>query len=1565
MCADMSCMTPAPSMVTHASFRLAMSLSRRVKAVLVLLLLLIGWGDRGTAQARVDRAEDTENFQRSPAQGTSGVMAATRPQRFLRGRSTVEGASGAVAFGAARMEHAALVLQQLALPQISPLTATWMAVGPMQVASPVYGYVTGRVTSIAVDPNDRSGNTVYVGTTGGGVWKSTNAAGDPAQVTFAPLTDTLPVFSANAGSAATPTLSIGAISVQGGVGGGVILAGTGDPNDALDSYYGSGILRSADGGVTWTLIRLSSDGAAGQHSFLGLSIAGFAWSTATPTMVVAAVSQALEGELVNASNASLSEKGLYYSTDAGQIWKMATIVDGSQSVQVPLPGNHGGGVAATAVVWNPVRERFYAAIRYHGYYESADGVTWTRLQHQPGTGLTMTACPTTSGVSGSTACPIYRGSLAVQPVTGDLFALTIDGSNVDQGLWQDVCGISGASCNSAAVTFGVRLNSLPLEVGGGNTVIAQGDYNLSLSAVAASTSASASDTLLYVGTTDLYRCSLAAECVLRNTTNASNGCAAPAKVAPAQHALATLTGGPSGLLYLGNDGGLWRSTDGVSEAGQACSPDDASHFQNLNVGLGSLAQPTSFAQDPADPGTLLVGLGAAGTAGTAQAGVTASAWPQLSAAEGGTVAIDPSNPLLWYLSAGAGVSLHPCTSGAACTAKSFSGPATIGPAQVALDTSAIDAPWILDPALPSEVLIGTCRTWRGPATDGSGWSVSNAISPLLGGPQNSSCTSSNPVIRSLAAAGAVSGAGSAQNAGSSVLYAGMAGTIDGGGRAYGGHIFATKNGGTANRTAAWTDLALGIVTNDAADQGRFNPGGFDISSLAADSHDATGATIYATVMGFTGNGINAPHVYRSLDGGGHWSNISANLPNAPANSVVVDPNDANTVYLGMDTGIYVTTQVASCTSSNCWSVYGVGLPNAPVVKLAEAAGMATGDGRVGELRAATYGRGIWQIPLLTAAFPAQPTMLLTPVALRYVTQPVGTVSGLQTITVTNTGSAALLVSQVATTGDFHATTSCTGRSVAPGTSCLVQVSFLPTAIGLRSGVLTVYGNVQGGQATVSLGGDGAPPAVIALNPVTETFGATLIGATSAIQNITISNTGGVPLGLQAVQISGDFHLTANTCGTTLPSSTGCTVSVTFLPTATGTRMGTLTVVDDLGTQTAVLTGQGSAPATDALSPMVLTFAPQQLTTASGMQTIVLSNVGDVPLTLISTQIVQGDFSVVNACGNSLSGHASCSIGIVFQPKSVGAATGVLRVSDQYRSQMVSLNGFGVAPPGVSLSPVNSLGFAALGVGIISSPQTVTVTNNGGLPLSLREIRATGDFVVSSLGNCGTNLAVGSACALQVVFTPSATGPRAGILSVADDAPNSPQGIALNGTGVDFSLAADGSTTVTVANGKGAVFPLLLSSPANVPGSAAFSCTGLPANTTCSVSPGLTIALGQTTTVSVTVATGVTLSAASSRRNKGEEQDGRSGPWWLAILLPVGLLGWRHRSSVTIPRLMAMAGLLCLLLPMGCGATRRIPVDGAAGTTTAVAVTPPGTYPITVSASSAGLVRTIRLTLVVQ
>ena len=126
---------------------------------------------------------------------------------------------------------------------------------------------------------------------------------------------------------------------------------------------------------------------------------------------------------------------------------------------------------------------------------------------------------------------------------------------------------------------------------------------------------------------------------------------------------------------------------------------------------------------------------------------------------------------------------------------------------------------------------------------------------------------------------------------------------------------------------------------------------------------------------------------------------------------------------------------------------------------------------------------------------------------------------------------------------------------------LGRPSNVPSATGARAGVLTVYGNVAGGQAIAALTGIGAPAAAIVLSPITVTYTGTNVGSISVAQNITISNTGGVAATLGTPVVSGDFTITANTCGATLAANVGCTVAVVFKPTASGTRTGSLTVTE--------------------------------------------------------------------------------------------------------------------------------------------------------------------------------------------------------------------------------------------------------------------------------------------------------------------------------------------------------------------------------------------------------------------
>ncbi|MGC8548506.1 MAG: choice-of-anchor D domain-containing protein [Acidobacteriaceae bacterium] len=1474
--------------------------------------------------------------------GPAAVPAQREASKFVMERGIAKMPRGQAARDYAK------ALTQLARAQATGAASgsgTWTPVGPQQVHTSRFGLITGRVTSIAADPSDPSGNTVFIGTTGGGVWRSTNAAGPAAGVTFTPLTDTTSAY-----SPPNPySLSIGAVSVQPG-GTGVILAGTGDPNDASDSYYGEGLLRSTDGGQTWTRIAhadllLSSTAL----DFYGVAFSQFAWSTVNPNLVVAAVTDTpMANGFGTGNNPPNTALGLYFSTDAGATWTFATLSDGGQVFESPQLSDLGGN-AATSVVWNPVRQEFIAAIRYHGYYESTDGQNWTRLANQPGVNLTTTLCPTDAGSISSPGCPIYRGTVAVQPATGDTFAITVDANDEDQGIWEDACNAGTSGCANPVIQFGKQLADTAIEASDGSGRILQGTYDLSLEAVPWE-----QDTILLVGTRDIYRCSLAQGCVWRNTTNV-DGCAA-AMVAPSQHAM-DATFGAQGLVYFGNDGGLWRTTDVVNQTQASCGPDDAVHFQNLNAGLGSLADVKDFAVSTTQPDEILAALGVAGTAGT---GAQSAVWQQVLDGEGDRVAIDPANDSNWFATTDTGVAVSECTNGTGCTPADFQ--PVMGAVQVGASEAAQQYPaaWKLDALDSTQMLVGTCRAWRG-AADGTGWSSAsgsvNELSTMLDGVQQSYCDG-NQLIESMSATASGS-------AGAEQIYAGMTGAYMAG--LAPGHVFTQTIPAAPTGPVTWTDLTEDPVTNTPG-QTRFNPYGYEISSLYADPHDATGQTIYATTDGFWGSSTFSADVYGSTDGGQDWQDLNNNLPKVPASSVVVDPNNSQIVYVATDAGVWYTLNISSCAdfSQPCWNPMGTGLPYSPVVKL-----RTVNEGSQSLLLAATYGRGIWEIPLLTAGV-ANTSATISPALLDFGNQQVQTVSAPQTATVTVTGSLDLNVTSTTVSGDFNlGSNSCTG-TVAAGATCTVDVSFAPTATGSRTGTLTIFGNVQGGDLSVPLSGTGTTPASVVLTPSSLSFGTEMVGGTSTAQDITVSNTGSNPATISQVSVIGDFAISANTCGNSLAGQTSCTLSIVFQPVNSGTSYGSVTVTDSAGTQTAQLSGTGQSPATDTVSPASLTFATQQVGTTSAAQTVTVTNNGDASLAGIQVAVT-GDFTAANGCGTSLTGHSSCSINVSYVPTQTGAETGTLTVTDTIGTHVVALSGTGLAGPSVTLTP-SPLNFGGYGVGQTAPAQTVTLTNNGGVALSSITATATAGFSIAS-NTCSGTLAVGSSCAIGVSFTPAAAGAASGTLTVVVGSSSQTYTVQLNGFGDDFTLGSTSSTSATVTSGQTATYGLSATPVGGTTGAIAFSCSGAPAGASCAVTPAQGTLDGVNPfDMTLTVVTGLTTASASPLQRPGQWPGALLclAPWfWLELGRWRKKGKWRGgawRAGIVLAVMLGCASAMSL---MGCGVKASGGTTGTGGSGSggsgsgSTQSTPPGSYVITVTAKMAGVQKTFQVNLTVE
>ena len=302
------------------------------------------------------------------------------------------------------------------------------------------------------------------------------------------------------------------------------------------------------------------------------------------------------------------------------------------------------------------------------------------------------------------------------------------------------------------------------------------------------------------------------------------------------------------------------------------------------------------------------------------------------------------------------------------------------------------------------------------------------------------------------------------------------------------------------------------------------------------------------------------------------------------------------------------------------------------------------------------------------------TANIAPATLTFNNQSVGSTSSIQTVAITNTGGNAMTVTGVAASGDFAATTLCS--SVPATQSCMVNVTFTPTASGSRSGTLTISDDAQGNPHSVALTGSGVASTANFI-PAGLNFGSQTVGSVSAPQMITLSNSGNGQMSVTGVQVTGDFAQT-NNCSTVAANNGTCTALVTFTPTATGSRTGTITFTDSApnSPQTLTLSGVAGAPA-NSLSAASLTFAEQPVGSSSTAQVVTLTNGGNAAM-VISGVSATGDFSQTNNCPASLVSAANCTISVKFTPSAGGSRTGSLIVSDNSLAgpALVTLSGNG-------------------------------------------------------------------------------------------------------------------------------------------------------------------------------------------------------------------------------------------------------------------------------------------------
>jgi hypothetical protein len=698
----------------------------------------------------------------------------------------------------------------------------------------------------------------------------------------------------------------------------------------------------------------------------------------------------------------------------------------------------------------------------------------------------------------------------------------------------------------------------------------------------------------------------------------------------------------------------------------------------------------------------------------------------VNAGDGGYNAINPNNASEWF-TANTDVSIQRCTSGVACHAQDFA--LVVSNATLLGDSGPFYTPYMLDPQNSGELIVGTCRVWRGSST-GAGFTVlSNNFDTGL----SSTCTGQEiNLVRSLAAGGAKD----ASNF-SKVIYAGTD-AFGAGTSPVGGHVWVSTNAGGGPTT--WVDRT-----------GSINPGHFPIPGVAIDTADSTGSTAYVTIMGF---GVS--HVFKTTNAGQTWTDFtgsgSGKLPDAPANAVIVDPGTTTSngmVYVATDVGVF-----SSSTGSASWTELGPApgggqsgyLPNVAVTALRI---FQTGGNK--RLRASTYGRGIWDFNLVIT-----PDFVFNIPALAQTIFPGQTATFSGTVTAVNGYASSV-------------TLSCTGG--VPPTCTPNPVSFTPSSSGTS---ITVSASGPLADYSFNLHGVGSDT-----NKITHDVPLTLhvvdfnIGAlSSSTLSVNRPNTSQA-ISFQ-VTAQGSFNAAVTLACGGLPSGASCnftpgssvnptsskpvTVSMT-VSTSTTTPTGTFSVT--------ISADSAGAPAakTQTLSLTVTAFPDYGLTVSNSS----LAAVAGMQATFNGTATAYNGYtsSIKLSCGSNA--PPTCTIAqSTITPTSAGVPFSVIVGSNVVQNYSFTIDAVGNDPSAIAHSVAVTFN-STFDFGFTSNSNPQTVKAGLAATFNLDANPAGGSFVSPVTFAC-SGLPALSSCSFNPTQIAAGGGDTPVVVTVATTAP---------------------------------------------------------------------------------------------------------------------------------------------------------------------------------------------------
>jgi PKD repeat protein len=736
------------------------------------------------APAPFDQPDEAERFyvmKRSP-DGVSPISTERYFQALEKMRSMPQYSTAAGAPLPSRAELARSGAKPLAI------LGTWSWLGP--------GNIGGRTRGLLIHPTSPS--TMWAGGVAGGVWKTTNGGSS-----WAPLNDFLP-------NLAVTTLAMTPGNPN------VIYAGTGEGWGNVDFVRGAGIMKTTDGGTTWSQLAATatSDFYYVNKILISPNSSNRVYA-ATRTGILRSPDGGATWTKVYSSPISVGVTDLAIRTDQTNDVILAS--DGSY-VQATIYRNTDAGGSGT---WSPV------------YTEAMMGRT------------SLAIAPSNQNV-------IYALSASIE--TGDFHGglLAVFRSTDGGTSWNaQVRNTSSTKLNTLLLTNPLAANYVACSVGIPDKIITQGWYDNVIAVDPVNPNR------VWVGGIDLFR---------SDDGGANWGLASywwpplsdTRRVHADNHAIVfhpQYNGSSNQALYVGNDGGIFR-TDNAVTGSPATGSDAPCNTGNSSVFWTALNNDYGVTQFyhglPYPNGTTYFG-GAQDNGtnrGTDAAGP--NAWAAIIDGDGGYVAVDPGNTNILFGET-TNLSLQKSTNGGTTFASATSG-ITEPSSQFGFIT-----PFVMDPANSQRLWIGGRMPWR--TTDGAtAWTQAG-----------SAFTTGDFPTTAIAVAA---------TDGNYVLFGRSSGIIS-----------RTTTGLTNTSTTVWSQV-LPTPLQAYNSWLTFDPANKNVA--------------YATYSSF-----GVPHVWKSTDAGATWASIdgagSTGIPDIPVHCIVVDPGNTSRLYVGTDLGVFVSS----------------------------------------------------------------------------------------------------------------------------------------------------------------------------------------------------------------------------------------------------------------------------------------------------------------------------------------------------------------------------------------------------------------------------------------------------------------------------------------------------------------------------------------------------------------------------------------------------------------------------------------------------------------------------------